>query len=314
LTQRVPDFFIVGQPKSGTTALYEVLRRHPQIFMPEIKEPNYFARELADKPPPADLPTTLDHYLSLFAPAQSGELTGEASIFYLWSRTAARNIACVRPDARIIVILREPASFLCSLHLQLINVGIETESDLRSALALEEERRNGRHLPEDGYWPQLLLYSEHMRYMDQLRRYQDAFSTDRLLVLIYDDYRRDNPAILRKILRFLDLDDTVSLATNDVNQSTRVRARSVNDALNAVSEGRGTGSAMLKAAIGTVTTQRVRRAAQDVVRRYVVYGKPKRPEPDLMVKLRRRYKPEVDALTEYLGRDLTRLWGYDDFA
>lgn len=310
--QRVPDFFIVGQPKSGTTALYEMLRHHPQIFMPGLKEPNYFARELADKPPPADLPTTMDHYLSLFASARPGELTGEASIFYLWSRTAARNIASVRPDARIIVILREPASFLCSLHLQLINVRIETEPDLRNALALEEERRNGRHLPQDGYWPQLLRYSEHMRYVDQLRRYQDAFSPDRLLILIYDDYRRDNPAILCEILRFLDLDDTVSLSANDVNRSTRVRARRINDAMNAVSEGHGTGSAMFKAAVETVTTQRMRRAAQDVVRRRVVYGKPQRPEHGLVLELRRRYKPEVEALTEYLGRDLTKLWGYDD--
>lgn len=313
--QRGPDFFIVGQPKSGTTALYETLRRHPQIFMPELKEPNYFAQELGDKGPPADLPTTLDGYLSLFASAQPGELTGEASIFYLWSRTAARNIARVRPDARIIAIMREPASFLCSLHLQLVNVRFESEPDLRRALALEDERRSGHHRPPDGYyWPQLLHYSEHMSYMDQLRRYQDAFSTDRFLILIYDDYRRDNAATLRQILRFLGVDDTVALSTNDVNLSTRVRARRVNNIVNSVSEGRSTGSAIMKAAAMTVTTQHVRRAAQDIVRRNIVYGKPLTPDRDLVMALRRRYKPEVEALAEYLDRDLMTLWGYNDIA
>ncbi len=313
--QRAPDFFIVGQPKSGTTALYEMLRRHPQIFMPDLKEPNYFAQELADKGPPVDLPTTFDDYLSLFASAQPGELTGEASIFYLWSRTAARNIARVRPDARIIVIMREPVSFLYSLHLQLINVHFEAEPDLRRALALEEERLSGHHLPQEGYyWPQLLRYSEHMSYVDQLRRYQDAFSADRFLILIYDDYRRDNPATLHKILRFLDVDDTVSLSTNEVNQSARIRARRVNNVMNAVSDGRGTGSAMVKAAVKAVTTQQVRRTARDLVSRNIVYGKPLPPDRDLVMALRRRYKPEVEALSEYLGRDLITLWGYNDIA
>jgi hypothetical protein len=148
--QRAPDFFILGQPKAGTTALHATLRRHPQIFMSALKEPHYFARELAYEPPPADLPTTLDHYLSLFASARPGELTGDASTLYLWSRTVAHQIARLRPDARIIVILRGPVSFLYSLHLQLVNTSVETEHDLRTALALEEMRRNGRHLPHNG--------------------------------------------------------------------------------------------------------------------------------------------------------------------
>jgi hypothetical protein len=305
-----PDFFIVGQPKAGTTALHAMLRQHPQIFMPESKEPNYFARELAHKPVPAYMPTTLARYLSLFEPARPGQLTGEASIFYLWSRTAAQEIGRLRPDARIIAILREPASFLYSLHLQLVQTRIETQHDFRRALALEEERRTGRHLPR--YWPQLLFYSEHMRYIAQLRRYRAVFPANRVLVLIYDDYRRDNPGTLRKILRFLELDDTLPLSTRDANPSARVRARRIKAFTEAASEGRGTGFAALKTAVETITTQRMRRAAQGVVRRHVIYGTPRRPDDDLMTALRRRYKPEVAALAEYLGRDLMQLWGYDD--
>src|SRR6266851_1666101 len=100
---RVPDFFIVGNSKSGTTALY------------------------------------------------------------LWSQSAARRIAQARPDARIIAILREPASFLRSLHLQFLQTYVETESDLRKAIGLEEARREGRNIPRYTYWPQALLYSEHVR-------------------------------------------------------------------------------------------------------------------------------------------------------
>src|SRR5450759_7974 len=114
--RRIPDFFIVGNPKSGTTALYEMLRRHPQIYMPDGKEPWFFAPELHMRAPPRPegIAQTLDEYMSLFDAAQPEQRVGEATALYLWSRTAAARIADVRPDARIIAILREPASFLHS--------------------------------------------------------------------------------------------------------------------------------------------------------------------------------------------------------
>jgi hypothetical protein len=311
LTQRVPDFFIVGQPKTGTTALHAMLRRHPKIYMPDVKEPQYFADELADEPPPTNLPATLDDYLSLFSPAAPGQLTGDASTLYLWSRTAARNIARAKPDARIIVILREPASFLHSLHLQLVKVRIETEKDLGRALALEQERRSGRHLPNGGYWKPLLIYSEHMRYMDQLRRYRAAFADHQLLVLLYDDFLADSEAALRAILRFLDVNAAIPLSRVEANKSTRVRARRVEQLVEAVSEGRGPGLSLLKPAVEAVTTQRLRRGAQNSIRRHIVYAKPKGPDRALVGEIRRRYKPEVAALAEHLGRNLISLWGYD---
>src|SRR6202035_3164545 len=100
---------------------------------------------------------------------------GEASPGYLLSRTAAASIADLQPNARIIAILREPASFLRSLHLQFLRTYVETESDLRRALALEPDRRQHRHVPRYTYWPQALLYSEHVRYVEQLRRYHAVF-------------------------------------------------------------------------------------------------------------------------------------------
>src|ERR1700710_2280895 len=93
---RVPDFFIAGHAKTGTTALYEMLRRHPQIFMPELKEPLYFATDLRmrfQRPAAGPLPTELGDSLSLFLDARPDQLVGEASSSYLWSREAAANIA-----------------------------------------------------------------------------------------------------------------------------------------------------------------------------------------------------------------------------
>ncbi len=152
---RMPDFFIVGHPKSGTTALYHMLKRHPQIYMSRVKEPYYFA---CDNPQP-ELPgerrwrsldqtgiyeKTLEDYLALFADAGPDQLAGEASTHYLWWPTSARRIHAAQPQARIIALLREPADFLRSLHLQFVQNRHETVKDLRTALALEDARREGR--------------------------------------------------------------------------------------------------------------------------------------------------------------------------
>ena len=101
---RLPDFFIVGQLKSGTTALFEMLRVHPQIYMPPRKEPRFFATEMyeRDAPRPGGTPKTLDEYRSWFADAEPQQRIGEASAVYLWSHAAASGIARVRPDARIV--------------------------------------------------------------------------------------------------------------------------------------------------------------------------------------------------------------------
>ena len=95
----------------------------------------------------------------------------------------------------IIVVLREPASLLRSLHLQWVKSYMETETDLRRALALESAGRSGREIPRYTYWPQALLYSEHVRYVEQLRRYDRVFPPEQILTLIYDDFRNDNEAV-----------------------------------------------------------------------------------------------------------------------
>jgi Sulfotransferase family len=311
--RRVPDFFIVGHAKSGTTALYEMLRRHPQIYMPASKEPWYLARELHDRPPPRPdgIARTLDEYLLLFADALPSQRIGEASPLYLWSRTAADAIAGVAPRARIVAILREPASFLRSLHLQFVETYVETESDFRTALSLEQERREGRQIPPYTYWPQTLLYSEHVRYVEQLERYRAAFATERMLVLIYEDFKRDNEATLRTVMRFLEVDDAGPVELIEANPTVAVRSQRVHELVHAVSVGRGPVSVAVKRALKALTPRGLRRSALRATQQRVLYTSPPAPEERLMLELRRRFKGEVEALSEYLDRDLVSLWGYD---
>jgi hypothetical protein len=310
---RVPDFFVAGHPKSGTTALYEILKRHPQIFMPECKEPWFFASELHERTPPRPegTPRTLEEYMRLFEGAAPGQVAGEATAHYLWSRTAAAAIAEVQPAARIVAILREPASFLYSQHLQFLQTYVETETDLRTALSLEEERRRGHSVPRYTYWPSALMYSEHVRYVEQLRRYHDVFPREQVLVLIYDDFRSDNDAVARQVMRFLGVDDSVPVRAEEANPTVRPRSQRLHELVHAVGVGRGPISRAAKGAVKAVTPARLRRSALYATQRHLVFGSPAPPDERLMAELRERYKGEVHALSEYLDRDLLTLWGYD---
>ncbi|MGA2319342.1 MAG: sulfotransferase [Solirubrobacteraceae bacterium] len=313
---RVPDFFIVGHHKSGTTALYEMLRRHPQIYMPDLKEPRFLASDMRSRfqaPKGQLLPQTLADYLSLFGAATPEQRAGEASPSYLFSHTAAAQIADVQPAARIIAILREPASFLHSLHLQFLRSHVEVNKDLRRAIALEAARREGKHIPRGSHRPQLLQYSEHVRYVEQLRRYDALFAPEQVLVLVYDDFRRDNAGTVRRVLRFLEVDEEYPIEEIYVKRTARtIRSQRLDDLTHSMSVGRSPLSRAARATVKALTPRQLRRDAFRVIRRRGVYSPAPPPDEDLMRELRRRFKPEVVALSEYLDRDLVALWDYDD--
>lgn len=311
-----PDFFLVGHHKSGTTAMYQMLRRHPQIFMPDLKEPRFMADDLPWQGPAGRRrphPETAEDYLALFAGAGPEQIRGEASATYLFSGTAAARIAEVRPDAKIVAILREPVSFLRSLHTTYLQIRFEVEPDLGAAIALEPERRAGRRLPPEAYLPQLLQYTEQVRYLDQLRRYEQRFDPANLLVLIYDDFQQDNQGVVRRVLRFLGVDDSVTLEPLEANVTTwSYRSPRMDAALRSAALGRGRLWAPVGRVARALTTQRLRRGAVRTLRgRFVVEGAPPL-RPELARELRERLRPEVAALGEHLGRDLLALWGYGE--
>jgi sulfotransferase family protein len=314
--RRLPDFFIVGHAKCGTTALYEMLRRHPQIRMSELKEPQFFARENPQLDPAAPIGfehtgrrlETYDEYLARFAGARADQLMGDASTAYLWSHTAAARIAAVAPRARIVAILREPAAFLRSLHLQLLQNGSETESDLRKAIELEPARREGRSVPPEQNWPQALIYSERVRYVEQLRRLHAVFPREQVLTLIYDDFRADNEATMRRVQRFLGIDDSGQIEAVEANPSIRVRSEQLRGAVRAAYRAQDPASRAVRGTLKAIAPVGLRRR----VRHRLVYGKPRPADELLMNELRRRFQPEVVALSDYLERDLAALWGYGD--
>jgi hypothetical protein len=312
-TGTIPDFFVVGHPKCGTTALHQMLKVHPQIYMPDRKEPWFFADELHESTPPRPegTPRTLTEYAGWFTGAEPGQIVGEATAYYLWSQSAAANIAQVNPDARIVAILREPASFLHSLHLQLLEIHTEVEADLERAMELEAERRAGRSLPRYSYFPRMLLYSDFVRYAEQLRRLHAVFPREQVKVLIYDDFRADNAATVRDVRRFLGVDDSAPVQALEANPTVRPRSQMLNELVHAVGVGRGPVSQAVKETIKAVTPTGPRRLAMRSLKRRAVFAPALPPDEGVTRRLRIRYKNEVALASESLQRDLVKLWGYD---
>jgi Sulfotransferase family len=323
---RVPDFFIVGHPKCGTTALYAMLRRHPQIHMP-VKERGFFAPEWRARRKIRfwrRRATTLEVYTSLFAGARPGQRVGEATPSYLRSSHAAGRIAALRPDAKIIAIFREPVSFLRSFHLQAVHNYVETQTDFAKAIALEDARRQGRRIPLLSQSPAALLYSDHVHYVEQLRRYHAAFPREQVLVLIYDDINADNQATVRSVLRFLDVDDGFQVTPVRVSplrpirllhlyQLTRVTSIAWRNLPAREALARSLASAApARLRTGALHDASLRTGALHDAWRRVIYRDAAPPDEDFVLDLRRRFKPQVVALSEYLDRDLVGLWGYDN--
>jgi hypothetical protein len=292
-----------------------MLKRHPQTFMSPIKEPRFLADDMRSRFQPERghrLPDTLDEYLALFDGARPDQRVGEATPSYLFSKLAAASIAELQPAARCIAILREPAVFLRSLHMQLLRSHVESERDLAKAIALEEERAAGRSIPARSHLPQLLAYSDHVRYTDQLKRYHAVLPKEQVLVLIYDDFRADNEAALRTVAGFLELDGAHEPEPVEIKHTVRtMRSQRADDILRSVTQGNSPPIRAARASVKAITPRRLRYRALGAARRRAVFREAPLADERVMLELRRRFRHEVDAISEYLDRDLAELWGYD---
>jgi hypothetical protein len=293
---RRPDFFIVGAPKSGTTAMYEYLRHHPDLFLPETKELRFFGSDLIirDRPKRA-----LGEYLSFFAGAKASQQIGTAYVWYLFSQTAAAEIAAFAPNARIVIMLRQPADMLYSLHSEHLSNGNEDLHSFEEALAAEANRRAGRRIPRHAHLPQGLLYSDTAKYAEQVQRYFTVFGRDRVHVILYDDFADDTAGSYRETLRFLQVRHDFTLPRFEViNPNKRVRSEAVRHLLARPPQ---LPRRMIRAAVPSM----VRRAIYELAKRLNATT-PERPPlaDETRQYINGMFREEVERLGDLLGRNL----------
>lgn len=290
----IPDFFIAGAPRCGTTALYTYLRQHPQVFMPFHKEPLYFGSDLTRRYGRM----SWEEYRALFRDARQGQRVGEASAWYLYSRTAAREIHAASPAARIIVMLRDPVEVMYAQYTMAFFTRQEEITDFAEALEAEEDRRRGRRLPTGLLRPENLFYREMVRFSDQLKRYLDEFGRERLHVIVHDDMRADVAGVYRGVLEFLDVDPDFQPVFVPVNEHKVFRSRLIQRLIY--------DPPILRAAI-----PRLRRYAPvHALRSRALAANSRQVErppmdPHLRRKLEQELAPEVERLGALIGRDLS---------
>ena len=246
-----------------------------------------------------------DKYLELFKDATDEKIVGESSTGYLYSKSAAREIAKFNPDAKILMVLREPVDFMHSFHSQLLRSANENEPDFRTALKLEESRKKGKNIPYTATYPENLLYIDQAHYANQVRRFFDAFDSRNIKVLIYEDLRADNLRIFREILEFLGVDPEFTPQFRDVNQTRRVRFPRLAGWLVYLADKR-------RYPIQTWMPGWLLKPIRVVMSR-IFYSTGPRVEldPELRLQLARELKPDVLELSELLGIDLAKKWSYD---
>lgn len=208
------DFFIVGAPKCGTTALSAYLNRLDSVYIPEIKEPHYFC---TDWPEFRRVNNSKD-YQKLYKNA-SEKLKGDASVWYLYSENAAAEIKAYNKNAKIIIMVRKQCDVVASLHSQLIFSGRENVKSLGSAWRAQEERREGKRVPKNAIVKEHLIYKDVFDYPKQIDRYIENFGKKNCLIIVYDDFFWNIKEKFKEVVEFLGLDTNYDVDFEKLNSN-----------------------------------------------------------------------------------------------
>ncbi len=296
---RIPDFFIVGAPKCGTTAMYQWLAAHPEVFVP-VKEIHYFGADLDHRRPAV----SEERYRALFADAGvAHRAVGDVAVWYLMSESAVEEIYAFNPNARIIVMLRRPDEMLYSLHSQLLYSGEEDLSDFGAALDAESERGQGRSIPVSTHKgleappTECLLYRRVASFADQVERYQKRF--EHVHVVLHDDIKQDAAAAYRGVLGFLGVDSTVEPDFSVVNPNTKAKSQMARKLIQGVWFGplRSVVPASLRS-MGRRGLETLQALNTETVARPPL-------DPKLRLRLQTELGPDIERLATLIDRDLS---------
>lgn len=309
--QPLPDFFIVGTVKAGTTSLYNYLDQHPDVYMSPIKEPHFFSTEikvenfsesykkfvrldldeylngdLSDRSINSTFIRSWDDYKKLFKNVKNERVVGESSTSYLFSPVAAQNIYRALPDSRIIIMLRNPVQRAYSHYLMNYKSGSVTggfDDELKSDL-----NRKPR------IWGTARLYLDHGFYHDQVKRYFDVFGKEKVHIIIYDDFLKNPGNEVKKVYEFLELNSDYLADTTIIHNKAKVPSNSLaRKILN---------QRFLMEKLSKLVPKPIRQA---ILKRLYTDKKLPEFEPVTRLYLQEAYREDIEKTSQLIGRDLT---------
>jgi hypothetical protein len=294
-----PNFFIVGAPKCGTTALYRYLRLHPNIYMPTKKEPHFFARDLGSYP----AIKTMEDYTALFRGAEPRhQRVGEASVYYLRSAVAIPDILAFNPEARIIAMFRNPVEMVHSFHSQLLYWAEETVTDFESAWRLQEPRRRGLDLPPKSRGAFLLQYAEMARFGSQAERLLSVVPGGQAKLILYDDFAASPRQVYSEVVEFLGLPPDERTEFPRINDNKRAKVGWLRNLIRKPPPVLREAYREVKARVGPKRLDAIR---QGVIERITVKERRDPLSPAFRAELVDVFRGEVALLSRLLGRDLS---------
>ena len=226
MSYRKPNFFIVGAPRCGTTAMLTYLREHPEIFLPKgYFEPIFFAKDL-------ESPLFIrdeKQYASLFNEVGNEKRVGEKSAWYLYSKTAASEISKFCPHAKIVIMLRNPVDMMYSLFFYNRYMGYEDVHDFGEAIMLEADRKENRAIPQHIHFQGRLFYSDIACYADQVERYLSIFGKNNVQIILFDDFRDHIARVYKETLQFLGVRSDFQIYFHPINLDKHVRSSVLRD-------------------------------------------------------------------------------------
>jgi hypothetical protein len=296
----MPNFFIIGAQKAGTTSLYHYLNQHPQVYMSPVKEPFFFNHEITPDgeavnrsyggPGRQQVPkfANLEEYRALFRGARDEKAIGEATTSYIYRPGIAERIKRFVPEAKSVALLRNPADRAYSAFLHAVRGGREPINNFAQVLREEENR-----IRDD--WSYVNLYRDVGLYYEQLKRYHEVFGRERVGVWLYEDLRDDPAGVTQSVFRFLEVDDTFAPDTSSrylpagapPNEAIRVMMRVMNAKLPVVKK-------------IIPPESRVRQAVQKMI-----FNKPQPIDPEIRKELIEGYREDILKVQELIGRDLS---------
>jgi sulfotransferase family protein len=287
----LPNFFVIGAGKSGTTALYHSLAQHPDVYMSPVKEPMFFAYEgvapmFAGPPGGPNGPRLIvepHKYLALFAGVTEEHAVGEATASYLRSPTAARRIRRNLPDAKLVAVLRHPVARAYSSYLFLSEIGLERAETFEDALAAEQERMTAG-------WFSGVFHRSNGFYHAHLSQWTGLFPREQIRVYLYEDWRHSPGEMLSDLFGFLGVDPGFAPETLEVNRSHSVESGRVRR-----------------------LARRLGRPALGLVDRAFHSFPPPPMREETRLRLLDDYREDITRLQTLLGRDLSH-WLTDESA
>jgi len=284
-----PNFFIVGAPRCGTTSLYRYLEQIPEVFISSVKEPNYFN-------PTVNLDSLLSkpirdekRYLDLFKDVKNEVAVGEASPTYLWDPKTPELIHKAIPNARIIIIMRDPIERAYSEYLFLSGTGSEKKSFndiIRNAT--KTLNYSSRGVIETGL------------YYEQVKRYLDVFNSKKVKILFFEEFIQDTLNSVKEVLEFLGIQNAEPKSVNEIHNPFIMPRGKLTSGL--------VHNPVLRKLGKAVLPRKTIRNIRDVVTEKV--PKPKMSSNDRKILLE-FYQDDVKKLHELLGQNLP--WFKDNY-